>query len=79
MLVDYHHFRFHATVPWPGTNEDSQLDWVWGVETIEEWLNNCVGPRHQRWAYDDCPITYNIGVAFKWNKDRTLFILTWGI
>jgi hypothetical protein len=80
MLVDYHHpFRYRATVPWPGKQEDPQLDWVYAIEQIEGWLRERIGPRYQQWAYDDCPITYNIGVAFRWDKDKTMFILTWGI
>ena len=79
MLVDhYHPFQFHATVPWPGQPDNPQVDWVWGIEQIEDWLQQCVGSRYQLWAYDDCPTTYQIGVAFKWDKDRTLFVLTWG-
>jgi hypothetical protein len=52
---------------------------VYAIEQIEGWLRERVGPRYQQWAYDDCPITYNIGVAFRWDKDKTMFILTWGI
>jgi len=64
-------------VPWPGKPDNLQVDWVWGIEQIEDWLQQCIGSRHHLWAWDDCPITYNLGVAFKWNKDRTLFVLTW--
>jgi len=79
MLVDTHHtFQYHAIVPWPGKPDNLQVDWVWGIEQIEGWLQQCVGSRHHQWAWDDCPITYNLGVAFKWNRDKTLFILTWG-
>ena len=79
MLVDLHHtFQYHAIVPWPGKPDNLQVDWVWGIEQIEDWLQQCIGSRHHLWAWDDCPITYNLGVAFKWNRDKTLFILTWG-
>ena len=44
MLVDhYHPFQFHATVPWPGQPDNPQVDWVWGIEQIEDWLQQCVG------------------------------------
>jgi len=76
MLVDWHRFQFHATVPWPVLG-DTQVDWIQGVYSIEEWLKQCVGPRYTAWAYDDCEILYNIGVAFRWNEHRTLFVLTW--
>ena len=76
MLVDRHTFQYHAQIPWPITNS-AQLDWIEGLLSIESWLRECVGPRYANWAYDDCPTLYNIGVAFKWDQDRTLFVLAW--
>lgn len=76
MLVDWHKFQFHATVPWP-MPATTQVDWVQGLYSVEEWLKQCIGPRYSVWAYDDCEIMYNIGVAFRWDEHRTLFMLTW--
>jgi hypothetical protein len=76
MLVDRHQFQYHAHIPWPISNS-TQMDWIEGLLSIETWLRECVGPRYASWAYDDCRALYNIGVAFKWDQDRTLFVLTW--
>ena len=76
MLVDWHKFPYHATVPWPIENS-YQVDWVESLVTLEDWLKQCVGARYATWAYADCSILYNIGVAFKWDQDRTLFVMTW--
>jgi hypothetical protein len=76
MLVDCHGFLYNASVPWP-KNDDPQMDWAWGVYSLEEWLRQHVGPRYKHWAYDDCNVMFNIGVAFRWERDRTLFVLTW--
>jgi hypothetical protein len=73
MLMDWHRFDYSASVPWPTLDQD----WYRGIEVIEQWLNMVVGPRYVQWAYDDCNILYNIGVAFRWDQDRTLFVLTW--
>jgi hypothetical protein len=76
MLVDRHTFQYHAQIPWP-VQDSAQIDWIQGLLIIEDWLRECVGPRYANWAYNDCHALYNIGVAFKWDQDRTLFVLTW--
>lgn len=76
MLVDLHYFTHRAAVPWP-TASDMQIDWVQGVRTIESWLNNNVGQHLLNWAWDDSNNTYYLGVAFKWDQDRLLFVLAW--
>lgn len=76
MLVDWHRFQYHATIPWP-MSDDRQADWIQGISLIEDWLRQRVGPRYATWAYDDCNILNNIGVAFRWDTHRTLFVLTW--
>jgi len=78
MLVDSHTFQYPAQIPWPIYNS-TQIDWIEGLFAIETWLRECVGPRYAQWAYNDCSELYNIGVAFKWNQDRTLFVLTWSV
>jgi hypothetical protein len=77
MLVDWHRFQYHATVPWP-VFDHCQVDWIQGITVVESWLKDRVGPRYAVWAYDDCNILNNIGIAFKWDQDRTLFVLAWG-
>jgi len=76
MLVDRHTFPYHAQIPWP-LNNSNQIDWIDGLLLIEDWLRESVGPRYANWAYHDCPVLYNIGVAFRWDQDRTLFVMTW--
>jgi hypothetical protein len=76
MLVDCHAFQYHAQIPWPSIQSD-QMDWINGLLLIEDWLRESIGPRYTRWAYHDCPALYNIGIAFKWDQDRTLFVLAW--
>jgi len=77
MLVDWHRFPYNAIIPWP--NHEYQQDWVNSLIVVEDWLKQCVGSRYTTWAYADCDILYNIGVAFKWDQDRTLFVLTWSV
>ena len=76
MLVDYHKFEHCASVPWPVVNQ-LQVDWIDGVKTLEYWLNTHVGHRLQHWAWNDSQDTYHVGVAFKWDQDRLLFVIAW--
>ena len=76
MYVDRHHFQYTARVPWPKGTSD-QIDWVAGIECVENWLNSRIGSHYIKWAWHDSEFTYHIGVAFKWDYDRSLFVLTW--
>jgi hypothetical protein len=76
MLIDWHQFQFVASVPWPKGSTD-QLDWVNGIACLEHWLNVNVGSHYMRWAWHDSQLSYSVGVAFKWDRDRSLFVLTW--
>jgi hypothetical protein len=76
MLVDLHYFTHCAAVPWPNLS-NSQVDWINGVRTIESWLNDNIGHRLLNWAWDDSKNNCYIGVAFKWDQDRLLFVLAW--
>jgi len=76
MLLDKHPFQYCATVPWPVVNEP-QIDWVQGIQVVESWLNNHVGPRLKHWAWHDSQQMYHVGVAFKWDQDRLLFVIAW--
>jgi hypothetical protein len=73
---DQHNFEFIADIQWPGTH-GQQLDWITGVTSIEHWLLNYTGPKYQRWAWHWAQECYHVGVAFKYDKHRTLFLLTW--
>lgn len=76
-LPEYHSFEYIARAPWP--NYDSQLDWVENITTLESWLERYVGAHYQRWAWatERDHESYEACVAFRWDKHRTLFLLTW--
>ena len=73
MLVDWHDFAHQASVPWPCTDND----WQAGVRQLESWLESHVGHRLQQWAWSDSGRSEYIGVAFRWDQHRLLFVLTW--
>ena len=72
---DQHDFKYVANVPWPGTNQ--QKDWIDGITEVELWLRQYTGSRYQTWAWHRAEECYHIGVAFKWAKHRTLFLITY--
>ena len=75
MLIEKHQFVYHASVPWPGSNQ--QVDWVMGIEAIEHWLEGNIGDHWIKWAWNDSQSHCHIGVAFRWDQDRSLFLLRW--
>jgi len=76
MLIDWHAFQFHASVPWPKL-EQAQVDWARGIHSVEDWLEGNIGSKYKQWAWSDSEFTYNIGVAFRWDQDRLLFVMVW--
>ena len=72
MLVDKHDFEFVATVPWA-----SHHDYYTLAGQIEFWLDSNIGWHHQVWAWHDSQQPYLVGVAFRWDHDRTFFLLHW--
>lgn len=70
-----HDFTFIADIRWPTT--DDQLDWITGVTDVEQWLLQYTGPKYQRWAWNWATTHYNLSVAFKFDKHRTLFLLNY--
>ncbi len=80
-LPELHSFQYRAWAPWPRTDQ-SQQDWVRSLEVVDDWLNQHVGPHHSHWAWDrvDLAVQGNyLGVAFRWDRDRTLFLLRWAV
>jgi hypothetical protein len=71
-----HNFEHVAAVPWPG-RAGEQLDWIMGVYNVELWLQAYVGSKYQRWAWNMGTEVYQVSVAFKYAKHRTLFLLEW--
>jgi hypothetical protein len=72
---DLHDFQYVANVHWPGLA--GQVDWVSGVEEVEQWLTGYVGSKYQRWAWHWALECYDVSVAFKYDKHRSLFLLAW--
>jgi hypothetical protein len=75
-LMDLHPFRYTAQVPWPTVDDSNQIDWDLGVHLIENWLTQNVGSRLASWAWDDGD-HYQLGVGFRWEQHKTLFVLRW--
>ena len=76
MLIDNHAFVYPASVPWPRLEQ--QLDWIQGIDVIEQWLRYNIGGHWIHWAWNDSQQSAHIGVAFRWDRDRSLFVLAWG-
>lgn len=76
MLQDWHQFAYHASIPWP-YQDQGQADWIYGIQQVETWLINHIGHHHQNWAWSDSYGSYQIGVSFKWDNHRLLFLLKW--
>ena len=71
-----HDFLYTADIAWPG-RDNEQLDWILGITQVESWLLQYTGAKYQRWAWNMATESYNISVAFRYDKHRTLFLLTW--
>jgi len=87
------YFPHTAEALWPGVAEQRvnsclqqpipgmiQIDWVDAVETMEEWLEESVGHRWDTWVWAEylALTPWHCGVAFHWEKHKTLFLLRWG-
>ena len=73
---DRHDFVYICSIHWP-TYTDEQLDWITGITDVEQWLLRYTGPKYQRWAWHLAENSYDISVAFKYDKHRTLFLLNY--
>ena len=76
MLIEHSSFDHLASVPWPHLDL-VQMDWIQGVEAIQHWLLVNVGPKLSYWAWADSGQANRIGVKFKWDQDRLLFVIVW--
>ena len=79
MLVDRHFLPFVASVPWPKDPVQPQVDWINSSSLLENWLSDNVGSHYSEWAWHWAPTPSTACVAFKWQKDTTLFLLKWAI
>ena len=71
-----HDFAHTASIPWPGRQYE-QLDWILGIHQVEEWLEQYIGHKYARWNWNMALESYQVCVAFKHDKHKTLFLLTW--
>jgi hypothetical protein len=71
-----HVFEYTASIDWPGRALE-QLDWIIGITEVEQWLLQYTGPKYQRWAWNMAVECYQISVAFKYDKHRSLFLLNY--
>jgi hypothetical protein len=76
MLIDLHDFVYQVSIPWPILDHD-QIDWLFGVSSVEDWLKTYVGPRYKYWAWVDSHSYNQLGVGFRWEQDQLLFVLRW--
>lgn len=75
MLIDLHDFPYLASVPCP--RDRNLLNWMEAVDQVQTWLEHNIGYHYQHWAWTDSQAAENIGVAFLYDRDRCLFLLTW--
>jgi hypothetical protein len=75
-MPDKHDFVYIANIHWPRACYE-QLDWITGITDVEQWLLTYTGPKYQRWAWNLGIECYDISVAFKYDKHRTLFLLNY--
>ena len=73
---DQHDFNYIANIAWPDRALE-QLDWILSITQVEQWLLKYTGPKYQRWAWNMAAECYDISVAFKFDKHRTLFLLNY--
>lgn len=76
MLIDYPMFEFAAAVAWSRLCQDN-THWDQAVMTMENWLRWNVGLHYVTWHWCDSGAPDRIGVSFRWDRDRTLFVLNW--
>jgi len=71
-------FSYIALAPWPRCYAPGfNLDWIDSMERVEAWLTECVGDRWQ-WSSSQEQEYWECCVAFRSDRDRTLFLLKWG-
>lgn len=78
-LPEYHDFNYVASVPWPHISTSEQYDWINAIDTLEQWLAKTIGPHYSEWAWArQGDLEYwQACVAFKRERNKTLFLLAW--
>jgi hypothetical protein len=75
MLIDLHPFVYTTAIPWPSYARPDH--WQQAVDAYNQWLTAYVGPWLRAWAWTDSHDPDRIGVAFKYDQDRMIFVLAW--
>lgn len=81
-LWDHNLLPYAGHVPWPRIDYHDQQDWLASVDLVDSWLRLSVGTRWVNWAWGWA--TFNsqqwdqCHVNFRWERDRTLFLLRFG-
>ena len=73
-------FEYVALAPWPRVYRHGfSIDWVDSIESVETWLLERVGSHWDSWMWATCSQQnyWECCVAFRLNRDRTLFLLQW--
>jgi len=71
-----HNFEYTADIAWPGRALE-QVDWIIGITGVESWLLKYTGAKYSNWCWNMALESYNISVAFKYDKHRMLFLLNY--
>ena len=80
-IPDIYPFPYIAWAPWPNSDPyNSQIDWVASIDVMEGWLVTAVGRHLTAWVWTclDTPAHSACAVAFKYDRDRSMFLLRWG-
>ena len=73
---------YQGHVPWPRIQYRDHQDWVASVDLVDSWLRTSVGSRWVNWTWGwatfACQDLDQCHVNFRWERDRTLFLLRFG-
>ena len=71
---------YTAAVPWPLVIYNGQPDWIESIHTVENWLEQAVGPHYVQWVWSTWTLhqTHLCAVSFAREKNQTLFLRKWG-
>lgn len=79
-LPEFNQFEYKARAPWPVSPSHNQIDWIESIDIMRYWLESSVGPHlaHWAWSTDAQQKAWECCVAFRWDRDRLLFLIKWG-
>jgi hypothetical protein len=71
-----HNFHYIADITWP--SYEHQRDWINSVYQVETWLQDHHMMKYSHWMWNWASQHWEISVAFRYDKHRTLFLINWG-